>query len=140
MRPELDPAGVELAQLSVESDARRGGDVARDAVGPDEVPAGAARDDGQLDALPAGDPVERLVDGAVPSDDDQQPRAALRGFLRELAEMTAPLGEKRVADEALRGSGTRDLRPALARGAVVRRRVDEEDSLAAQLVTVASAS
>jgi hypothetical protein len=55
-----------------------------DPVGPDEVPPGAAGDDGELDIRAAGDAVRDLVDGAVAADRDEELRARVGGLARKL--------------------------------------------------------
>ena len=61
-------------------DVDRAVELVRNAVRADEVPAGAARDDGDLGLLEVVDPVRDLVDRAVAADDDEQLRAAERGL------------------------------------------------------------
>jgi hypothetical protein len=70
------------------------------------------------------------VERAVTADDDEQLRAVVDRLARELGELARRLGEERVADEPLVGGDVRQLRPALSRRPVGRRRVDEEDRLA----------
>jgi hypothetical protein len=57
-------------------------EVVRDPIGADEVPAGAAREDGDLDVFAFGDPVRDFVDGTVAADDDEQRRAVIGGRAR----------------------------------------------------------
>jgi hypothetical protein len=95
-----------------------------------EVPARAARDHCQLDVVAAGDALDDLVDGPVAADRDDQPRSAFGGLSRELAELTLPLGDERIARQPERGCAVRQLGPATAGRAVVGGRVDEEDGVA----------
>jgi len=99
----------------------------RDAVRADEVPARAARDHGELDAVESRDAVRDLVDGAVAADDDQQRRTVVDGAARERAELAGRVGEERVALQAPGRGTVRDLGPSPARRPVVGGRVDEED-------------
>jgi hypothetical protein len=69
------------------------------------------------------------VEGAVAADYDEELRAFVDGPARELGQVAGRVGEERVARQALPGGDVGDLRPALARRAVRRRRVDEEDRL-----------
>jgi hypothetical protein len=75
-------------------------EAAGDAVGADEIPAGAAGNHRQLDAVAPGDPVDDLVDGAVAPDDDEQARAAAGRLPGKLRELAGPLGEQGVASQA----------------------------------------
>jgi hypothetical protein len=70
------------------------------------------------------------VQGPVAADDDEQLGAVLDRAASQLGQVAGRLGEERVAGEPLRGGDVRDLRPALSRRPVGRRRVDEEDGLA----------
>jgi hypothetical protein len=99
-------------------------------VGADEVPAGAARDDRELDVPRLGDTVYDLVDGSVAADRNQERRALGDRTARQLGEVAGPLREQRLAAQAALGCEVGDLRPALPRRAVVGRRVDQEDGLA----------
>ena len=119
---------VDLSRPAAQRDLDRGLELARDAVGADEVPAGAARDHGQLD-VEAGDPVDDLVHGAVAADRHEQ-RRRRRGLARELGQVARPLGEQRVALQPERGRLVRELRPAPTRRAVLGRGVDQEDRVA----------
>src|SRR6185503_12225616 len=74
-----------------------------------------------------GEAVCDLVDGAVAAHHDEELRAVERGLAGELGKMSLPLAEARRSLEPGRGSTPRELRPAPARRAVRRRRVDEED-------------
>jgi hypothetical protein len=105
--------------------------VGRDPERADEVGAGAARQDCQLDAVVADEAVDGLVDGAVAADDDDAARAALCGLGGELDEVARPLREQRVADQADGRRTVGDLGPAAARASVVGGRVDQEDRLRA---------
>jgi hypothetical protein len=67
------------------------------------------------------------VHGSVAADDDEQRRALVGGCPRELSEVTRALGEDRLAAQTGCVSRPRDLRPALPRLPVRRRRVDQED-------------
>jgi hypothetical protein len=97
-------------------------------VRPDEVHARAERDHRQLGRRArAQDAVDGLVQGAVAADGDDERRAAARGALGQLDQVPRALGEERLAGEPELCGAVRELRPALAGGAVVRRRVDEED-------------
>jgi hypothetical protein len=51
-------------------------------------------------------------------------------LVRELGELARPLGEERVAAQAQRRGSVRELGPAPAVGAVLRRGVDEKDGVA----------
>ena len=75
---EVDAAEVDRARLAGQRHVDRAVELVRDPVGADEVPARAARDDRDLDALEPGDPVRDLVHRAVAADDDEQRRAAER--------------------------------------------------------------
>jgi hypothetical protein len=75
-------------------------------------------------------PVDRLVERPVAADGDDELGAAASRALRELDQVPRMLGKERLAVETERGRAVRELRPALARDAVVRRRVDEKDSFA----------
>jgi hypothetical protein len=86
---------VDLARPPVERDVDRALELARNLVGTDEVPAGAARDHRQLD-IEAGDAVCDLVQGAVPTDRDEQVGVG-RGLTRELGQVPGALREQRVA-------------------------------------------
>jgi hypothetical protein len=94
-----------------------------------EVHSGAAHHQRELDVAP-DHAVDDLVERAVAADDDEQPCAAVDRASRKLRQVSGRIGEERVADKALRGRRVRDLRPALARRAVRRRGVDEEDCVA----------
>jgi hypothetical protein len=87
-------------------------------------------DDRELHSLDPLDPVDDLVHGPVAADGDEQARSVLDGFPRQVDEVTRALGDERVAGKPPLGREPGDLGPALARGAVVGRRVDEEDGLA----------
>jgi hypothetical protein len=60
----------------------------RDAEGAGEVPARAAGDHGDLDALALRNPVDDLVHGTVAADDDQLLCAFVRRPPRELGELS----------------------------------------------------
>jgi hypothetical protein len=102
----------------------------RDSEGPDEIAAGSAVDDCKLDAADSGDPVHDLVHRSVAADRNQELRASRRGLPRELGEVTLLLGEVCVPLEPALGRDARHLRPSFPGGAVVGRRVDEEDRVA----------
>jgi hypothetical protein len=72
------------------------------------------------------------VDGPVAADDDEQPGPVVGSLAREVAELSRPLREDRLAVQTRRMCRARDLGPALPRLPVRRRRVDEEDRLAGQ--------
>jgi hypothetical protein len=118
--PEVDLAGPPL-----ERDLDRAFELARDAVGADEVPAGAARDHRELD-VEAGDPVDDLVHGSVPADRHEQV-GVRRRLARELGQVTRALREQRVAAQTERRGSVRELGPAASCGAVLRGRIDQED-------------
>jgi len=72
----------------------------RDPKAADEILAGSAREHGELDVgghAGGEKAVDDLVDCSVPSDHDEQLRAALDGAGREAAELGGALREKRVA-------------------------------------------
>lgn len=91
----------------------------RDAVRANEVAAGPARNDRDLDAGPRCDSVDDLVDGAVPPDGDEQLGAVFRRLPCELRQLAGPLGEERVAGEPGGRCAICNLRPASAGRAVV---------------------
>ena len=122
-------AEIDYARPTAQRDLDGILEAARDAVGPHEVPPGAPGDHCQLDVLSSGDPVHDLVDGAVPADDHEQARAPGGRFPSELGQLARPLGEERVAAQAQRRGSVRELGPAPAVGAVLRRGVDEEDGV-----------
>jgi hypothetical protein len=94
-----------------------------------EVPSGAARNDGELDSLPAGDAVDDLMDGSVAAEGDQQLRALVGRLPRQVSELARALGEDRLAAKAGRVGGASELGPAPPSLAVRGRRVDEKDGL-----------
>ena len=124
---EADAAGVDLARCAVERDLDGVVELRRDAVGADEVDAGAARDHRQLGAAGADEARGDLVDGAVAADGDDQV-GACRGRLRARARAGAP-GARRTARRPRRPSARAagELGPAAPGRAVRRGRVDEED-------------
>ena len=123
------PAEVDLARAPAQRDLDRGLELARDAVGADEVPARPARDHGELD-VEAGDPVDDLVHRPVAADRHEQRRAAVRRLARELDQVAGPLGEQRVALQPERGRPVGELGPAPPGRAVLGRGVDQEDGVA----------
>jgi hypothetical protein len=102
----------------------------RDPERADEVAAGAAVDDRQLDGFDPGDPVHDLVHRPVAADGDDQLRASFRSLPREPRELALLLGQVRISLEPSLRRLSRDLGPALPGRAVVGRRVDEEDGFA----------
>jgi hypothetical protein len=102
----------------------------RNAVGADEVAAGSAVEDGELDASRTRDPVHDLVHRAVAAHDNQKPRSLGNCLAGEFGKVALILGEVRVSLQSSLLREARDLRPALSRRAVVGRRVDEKDGLA----------
>jgi hypothetical protein len=92
-----------------------------------EVPAGAARDHGELDLLRLTDAVHDLVDGAVAADRDEQRGAVRDRAACELRQLARPLGEQCLAAQAALGCEVGDLGPAAPGRAVLGSRVDEED-------------
>jgi hypothetical protein len=66
-------------------------DPARDAVGADEVPTGAARDDRDVHVVASPETVGHLVDGPVAPDDDEKPGATVGGLPGELGEVPGSL-------------------------------------------------
>ena len=129
--PVADAAGVDRARRAVERDPDRVVELRRDAVGAAEVHAGAERDRREVDVA-AGDAVHDLVQRPVAADRDDERRAAVDRLPRELDQVARPLGEERLAAQAEPRGAVRELGPALARRAVVGRRVDEEDGLLGQ--------
>jgi len=102
---EVDRAGRPL-----ERHAHRPLDVARDPERPHEVPAGAARHDGELRRIgEADEPFAHLVHRSVAADDDEQARAGVRRLAGELCEVARPRAEGRVALEPGRGGTSGDL-------------------------------
>ena len=85
---------------------------------PKSIP-GPERDRRELDVA-AGDAVHDLVERPVAADRDDERRAAVDGLARELDQVAGTLGEQRVALQPERGRAPRELRPALAGGAVPR--------------------
>jgi hypothetical protein len=75
------------------------------------------------------EPVDDLVQRAVAAYRDDELGAVACGVLGELDQVTGALREERLARQAQLLGAVRELRPAPARDAVVRRRVDEEDGL-----------
>ena len=124
------PAEIDLARVTVAGDVERLLEAVRNVERAHEVAAGAAMDDRELDAFEARDAVDDLVHGSVTTDRDKQASASRGGLLGEVDEVARALGKKCVAGHAPFGCRPRDLRPALAGGAVVGRRVDQEDGLA----------
>ena len=93
-----------------------------------EVHARAERDRRQLGARArAHDPVHNLVQRAVAADRDDELGAVARSALGELDQVARAFREERLAREPELLGAVRELGPAPARDAVVRRRVDEED-------------
>jgi hypothetical protein len=78
-----DAPEVDLARRSIQRHVDCIVDAARDPLRAGEVPAGAARDNRDLD-IALRDPVRDLVDGAVAADDDEELRAAVDRLSREL--------------------------------------------------------
>jgi hypothetical protein len=107
-------------------------EVLADAVGACKVPAGAARDQRQLDSVAARDPLDDLVDGPVTADDDEQRRALVRRLTGQVPELTRRVGEDRLAAKPGGVSGPGDVRPPFSRLPVRRCGVDEEDGLLGQ--------
>ena len=126
-----DAAEVERARLPRERDRGGGGGLLRDPELAHEVDAGAAREDGEIDVGPPGDPLHRLVDRAVAADDDEQRGAAVRRVARQLGQVPAPLREERVAGQPRLGELVRQLGPAPTRRPVVRGRIDQKDGAVA---------
>ena len=91
----------------------------RDDVGANEVAAGPAWNDRELDARPPCDSIDDLVDRAVPADDDEQLGAVFGRLPGELGQLAGPLGEERVAGQPRGRRAVRDFRPASAGRAVV---------------------
>ena len=127
-------AEVDPPRPPVAGDGDRLLELARDAVGADEVPAGAARDHGELDASSAGEAVDDLVHRAVAADATISfaPRSAASRASRP--SWPGPVGEQRVAGQAERRGLVRELGPAPPGGAVLGGRVDEEDGLCSVVV------
>jgi hypothetical protein len=73
--------------------------------------------------------VDRFVERAVAAYGDDQLGSLSRRLRGELDQVRRPLGENRLARESEAGGASLELGPAPARGAVVRRRIDEEDGL-----------
>ena len=124
------PPEVDLARRPVAGDLERSFELVRDPERADEVAAGSAVDDCELDAVDSGDPVHDLVHRSVAANRDQELRASRRGLPREVGEVTLLLGEVCVSLEPALGRDPRHLRPAFPGGAVVGRRVDQEDRVA----------
>jgi hypothetical protein len=96
-----------------------------------EVHPRADRDRRQLRlAARADESVRDLVQRPVAADRDDEGRAVARRALGQLDQVLGALGEERLALEPEVRRAVRERRPALARDAVVRRRVDEEDRAA----------
>ena len=120
------PARVDRPRRAVDRDAHGILEPRRDAVRPAEVHPGAERDRRELD-IATCDPVDDLVDRPVAADGHDEPSAVADCTPRQFDEMSRPLGEQRLAREAEAFGAMGELRPALAGGAVRRRRVDQED-------------
>ena len=75
----------------------------------------------------AHEPVHDLVQRPVAADRDDELAPSRAALLGELDQVAGALGEERLALEPELRGAVRELRPALAGDAVVRRRVDEED-------------
>jgi len=71
--------------------------------------------------------VHDLVQRPVAADRDDESRAVAGRLLGQLRQVPGPFREERLALEPEVRRAVRERRPALARGAVVGRRVDEED-------------
>jgi hypothetical protein len=102
----------------------------RDAERADEVAAGAAVDDRELDVVDSRDAVHDLVHRAVAADGHDQACATRHGVVRELGQVLGSLREERISGQPAVGCAARDLGPALAGRASVRGWVDEERGLA----------
>ena len=107
-------------------------EVLADAVGACEVPAGAARDQRQLDSVASSDPLDDLVDGPVSADDDEQRGALVRRPTGQVPELTGRVGEDRLATKPGGVSGLGDVRPPFPRLPVRRGGIDEKDGLVGQ--------
>jgi hypothetical protein len=77
-------------------------------------------------------PVHHLVEGSVAADRDEERGAVACRPFSELDQVAGPVGEERLALEPELGGPMRELRPALARRAVARRGIDEENGWSAQ--------
>ena len=97
-------AEVERARLALLRDAERVGEPLRDPVcGRSHGPCPG--DDGELDALPAGDAVHDLVDGSVAAECHEQLGALVGRLPREVSELARALGEDRLTAQAGRVRG-----------------------------------
>jgi hypothetical protein len=94
-----------------------------------EVPACSTGQQRQLDAVAACDPLDDLVDGPVSTDGDEQRRALVCGFPRQVPELSWAVGEDRLAAQTGCAGGAGDLRPTLPGLPVRRRWVDQEDGV-----------
>ena len=117
---------VDRPGAAVEGDLDGVLELPRDPVRTDEVPAGAAGDDRELDLEP-GDPVRDLVDSAVAADGDEQVGLARR-LAGEPGELAGPLGEQGVAAQPERGGPVGELGPTTPDRAVLGSGVDEKDA------------
>src|SRR5437660_702647 len=137
---ECHAAEVELARSSCARNMDSLVEARRKSVRPREILAGPLREHRELDAATGGS-VHHLIYRAVTADDDEEIGVRLA---REVGELARPGRHSRLSGEPEVPRAPLELGPALARGAVRRRGIDEEDRAAqcqySPAVTVASAT
>ena len=126
-RSIADDACIDLADCSLSRDVDGAVEVAWDVERAHEVPARAARDDGELDVAGADHAVDDLVHGPVAADDDQQRGALVDRFRGQCSELARPVRDERIAVEPACGRAMCDLGPPLPGRTAGGGRVDEED-------------
>ena len=123
-------AEVDLARRRPPRNVEGALELVRDVERADEVAAGAAVDDRELDVVDSRDAVHDLVHRAVAADGHDQACATRRGVVREFGQVLRSFGEERISGQPAVGCAACDLGPALPGRASVRGWVDEERGLA----------